>query len=304
MLAAVTFLAVIIGVRASNLDHHFHYAWQDLATTSGIKAESLWLPDYRADVDALPIDGISKNASGITYDHDSRSLWIVVNSPPALVELDLDFTIRRKIELRNFVDPEAVAWLGDGRFAIADERKRAVVMAVIDPGTRVIDRKNSRGVSVYSGGANNRGLEGIAVDPIQRRLFTVREQGPRQMYTVSGFIDGSEKPSVDRPIEFDLADLGLEDLSGLHFDVFTRHLLVLSDESRELAEVDLQGNRISSMVFETGLGGLATRIPQAEGVTLDDRGRLYIVSEPNLIYRFTTEILPHRRYALNSPAAH
>ena len=58
------------------------------------------------------------------------------------------------------------------------------------------------------------------------------------------------------------------------------------------------------MVFETGLGGLATRIPQAEGVTLDDRGRLYIVSEPNLIYRFTTGKLPHRRYALNSPAAH
>jgi hypothetical protein len=43
---------------------------------------------------------------------------------------------------------------------------------------------------------------------------------------------------------------------------------------------------VSMMPLWRGWPGLKRSIPQAEGVTTDAQGALYIVSEPNLFYRF------------------
>ncbi|ETC69015.1 MULTISPECIES: SdiA-regulated domain-containing protein, partial [Salmonella] len=48
----------------------------------------------------------------------------------------------------------------------------------------------------------------------------------------------------------------------------------------------LDGGR-KVMSLHRGLCGLRSDIPQAEGITSDDRDTLWIVSEPNLFYRFT-----------------
>jgi uncharacterized protein YjiK len=40
------------------------------------------------------------------------------------------------------------------------------------------------------------------------------------------------------------------------------------------------------MTLLGGFNGLKKTIPRAEGVTMDDTGTLYMVSEPNLFYRF------------------
>ena len=286
LLGAAGIVALIVGVRVFNLDYRLHYAWQAWNTSEAVRDQSIWLPGYRADVSGLPIEGVSENASGITYDHDRDSLWVVVNNPPALIELDLDFRLRRKIELVNFRDPEGVAYLGDGAFAIVDERSRALIVAPVERDTSVLDRHRLSEVVVYRDDSGNRGLEGVAVDSIAGRVFVVREQDPRQLFMVNGLVDEAGLPSVELAIDIDMDDIGLDDLSGLHFDATTRHLLVLSEDSKKLAELDLQGNRISYMGFEWGLGGLAAFIPHPEGVTMDGQGRLYVVSEPNLIYRF------------------
>ena len=75
------------------------------------------------------------------------------------------------------------------------------------------------------------------------------------------------------------------DLS-LHALERTGHLVLLSDESQLLIELGEKGQLVSSRFLLGGFAGLADSVPQAEGVTFDDRGNLYLASEPNLFYRF------------------
>ena len=78
--------------------------------------------------------------------------------------------------------------------------------------------------------------------------------------------------------------LFLRDISSLTYDARTGHALVLSDESRLLLEVDEQGEPVSFISLSGGMNGLTRGIAQAEGVTMDAAGNIYIVSEPNLFY--------------------
>jgi uncharacterized protein YjiK len=78
----------------------------------------------------------------------------------------------------------------------------------------------------------------------------------------------------------------MRDFSSLTIDQRTGHLLVLSDESRMLLELDELGNPVSFISLAMGFNGLARSIKQAEGVAMDGQGTIYIVSEPNLFYVF------------------
>lgn len=79
------------------------------------------------------------------------------------------------------------------------------------------------------------------------------------------------------------------DLSSVVFDQQSGHLILLSDESKLLIEMTDEGKVVSFRSLARGFAGLLKGIPQAEGVTIDDEGYLYVVSEPNLFYRFTRE---------------
>ena len=86
--------------------------------------------------------------------------------------------------------------------------------------------------------------------------------------------------------------LFVNDLSSLTLHEASGHLLLLSDRSKLVVEYDADGNPISMLPLWRGFRGLKASVPQAEGVALDSDGRLYIVSEPNLFYRFVaTEAL-------------
>jgi uncharacterized protein YjiK len=53
-----------------------------------------------------------------------------------------------------------------------------------------------------------------------------------------------------------------------------------------LLELDETGEQVSFMTLLGGFNGLKDRIPRAEGVAMDEHGTLYMVSEPDLFYRF------------------
>ena len=60
----------------------------------------------------------------------------------------------------------------------------------------------------------------------------------------------------------------------------------MSHESRNIVQCSLDGRPVSRLSLDVGSAGLKRAIPQAEGITMDDRQVLYVLSEPNLFYVF------------------
>lgn len=287
LVISMSVLLVLFIVRWMDLDDRVWYYFQDLTTSEETKRHSVWLPSYEADITEVLIPGVTENASGITYDYDNQTLWVIVNGPPLLLELDLQFNVLRRFELKNFKDPEGVTYAGKRRLLLTDERDQTIVLAKVDSQTKHIDRNELQQISLNVNGYGNKGLEGIAIDRSTNTIYAVRERDPMKLFKINGFIENKNHINIRNSDEVEVTSLYLDDLSGLHYDANTKHLLILSDESKLLAEVDLEGNKVSYMELVKGFNSLSKTIPQAEGVTMDDQGHLYIVSEPNMIYRYS-----------------
>ncbi len=261
--------------------------WQQATADAAQRERAVWLPDYRVDIEARPLAGIAANLSGLTYDPDRRSLFAITNAPPEIIELSLSGDVLRRIPLSGVRDPEAIEYVGPGEFVLTDERRQALVYVRIDAGTRAVDAGRAPRLALGIGRNGNKGFEGLAFDAASGRLFVAKERDPQHIYEVRGFpfsataaVDIAEDAARD-------AALPGTDLAGLHFDAASGHLLALSEESRLLVEFATDGRPLSSLSLAAGRSGLQKAVPQAEGVTLDDQGRVYVVSEPNLFYRFT-----------------
>lgn len=248
---------------------------------------SVWLPDYKVVVDARPIDGIDDNLSALTWNGDTKTLFAVVNNPPLIVELSTAGELLRRIDLHGFEDPEAIEYIGDGHYIVADEQTQKIIRVAIDPRTAEIHAEGLQRLTLGMGPVGNKGLEGLAWDSDNRKLYAAKERNPVHIYEVTGF---PHEPSTTLDIEVTgnrRRDdrLFLDDVSSLDFNRKHQHLLVLSDESRRIIEIDKQGHPVSSLSLAAG-NGLRQPVPQAEGIAMDDEENLYIVSEPNLFYLF------------------
>lgn len=282
-------LAVLAGVAQQwRLFERSWFALQEWRHEAEWKARSLWLPDYRVAVEAQPIEGLADDVSALTYDPDRRSLFTVTNQKAELIELSLQGQVLRRIPLVGFGDAEAVEYVGPGSYVISDERAQRLFKVHVDPRTRWLDAADSEQLSLGLGLNGNKGFEGLAYDSAGRRLFVAKERDPLRILEITGFPGGEQR--LNLRVADDLRRdrrLFVRDLSSLQFDEGTGHLLALSDESRLVLELDIDGRPISSLSLLRGMHGLKRAVPQAEGLAMDDTGELYLVSEPNLFYRFT-----------------
>lgn len=270
----------------------FDRAWfavQEWRHADAWKERSIWLPDYRVRVEAQPIEGLSDDVSALTFDPDRRTLFTVTNQPAQIIELSLQGKVLRTIPLTGFGDAEAIEYISRGVYVITDEREQRLVKVRLEDDTRFIDAADAQQLSLGIGLNGNKGFEGLAYDPLRQRLFVAREKAPVGIIEVNGFFN-------DRGEALDLSvggdprrdrGLFLTDLSSLYYHKASDHLLVLSDESRLVIELDRAGRPLGGLTLRAGNHGLADDVPQAEGLAMDDRGNLYLVSEPNLFYRFS-----------------
>jgi uncharacterized protein YjiK len=244
--------------------------------------QSIWLPGYRAVLQGKPLQGLEGDeVSGLTYSPESDTLFTVTGKHPQLIELTLDGQVMRRIDLHGFANPEGVEMLSNGRLAIIDERKRTLTTFKLGALTRSLEFTDLASFDLGFADAGNKGFEGIAWDSRNERVLLGKERGPLGLFSLP-FPGEDGATGALQPVAS--GHLFLRDISSLTYDARTGHALVLSDESRLLLEVDEQGEPVSFISLSGGMNGLTRGIAQAEGVTMDAAGNIYIVSEPNLFY--------------------
>ncbi|WP_462401530.1 SdiA-regulated domain-containing protein [Pseudomonas sp. Marseille-QA0332] len=287
-ICALLVCVLLLGVAGQQL-RLFERAWFNLRTWWQPAEHGMLLHDYRVVLEARPIEGLHDDVSALTYDPDRKSLFTVTNARSELIELSLDGQILRRIALVGFGDPEAVEYVGPGSYVITDERQQRLIRVRIEDETTYLDAAEAEQLTLGIGLNGNKGFEGLAYDSAGRRLFVAKERDPMQIYVVQGFPHADPaQPYALRVVQDKERDarLFVRDLSSLQFDERSGHLLALSDESRLVVELDEQGRPLSTMSLKRGYQGLKRNVPQAEGIAMDDAGRLYLVSEPNLFYLF------------------
>ena len=251
--------------------------------SSAERIESVWLPDYLVDIDAKPLPGMDEDeASDLSFNPQTRTLFAVMGKNPFLVELTLDGDVLRKIPLVGWENPEGLAVLENGLIAIVDERNHDLTLVKVDASTSTLNHDDFPSYDLGKSVKSNKGFEAIAWDPMRQRLIIGEERPPR-LFTWSA--DGRGPLKGGKQL-LPSDELDLRNLSALAVDPRTGHVLVLSADSNMLLELDEKGEQVSFMTLLGAFNGLGSRVPRAEGVTMDDQGNLYMVSEPALFYRF------------------
>lgn len=292
LLSVLVLVLLLLGVFAH--EHRlFERAWfnvQQWQQPGKGQEASLLLSEYQVDIEAKVIVGVDDDVSALTYDPDRNSLFTVTNKQAQLIELSLDGELVRRINLHGFGDAEAVEYISPGLYVITDERRQRLIKVKVNDRTTDVYAEQSQQLSLGLGLNGNKGFEGLAYDAIGQRLFVAKERDPMRIYEIHGFPHRDpDQPFAVHVVDNTQRDAGLfvRDLSSLQFDERSGHLLALSDESRLVLELDIDGKPISSLSLLRGRNGLKRSVPQGEGIATDSQGVLYLVSEPNLFYRFS-----------------
>jgi uncharacterized protein YjiK len=288
VLTIASFLAAVGYVRLNHLDVLWWYDWK--LNRQVMSDQALALGRYRVDIEARQVEGINDDLSALTYNPDTGTLFALLNGEPLLLELSVEGEVLRRIPVKGVRDMEGLTHVAGNQYVIAKERDQRLSLVTITEATRELDVSAAPSLVIALDEPGNKGFEGLSWDQANRRLLVVRERDPLRVLSVSGFVDAEagEPRSLDiTEIKSDgSARLFMSDLSSVSVDRSSGHIMLLSDESHMVVEYDAEQNPVSLLGLWRGMSGLRKTVPQAEGLAVDDLDRVYVVSEPNLFYRF------------------
>ncbi|MFN3579751.1 MAG: SdiA-regulated domain-containing protein [Pseudomonas sp.] len=289
--AVVAVAVLVLGYGVLHYHHLDVLLWKSWRLNSQTMPEqALNLGRYRVEIDARVVEGVDDDLSALTYNSERNTLFSVLNGQPVVVELSLEGELLRWIPVSGVRDMEGLTHVEGDLYVIAEERTQRLMLAQITDTTESLDLSAVPSLTLALDQVGNKGFEGLSWDDEAQRLLVVKERQPLRLLAVEGFVHSTAGDLLDiRISELKASDsrrLFMRDLSSLTAHSESGHLLLLSDESRMLVEYDDQGRPLSLLGLWRGMHGLARSVPQAEGLAIDSQGRIYIVSEPNLFYRF------------------
>lgn len=262
--------------------------WHVWGSSQDKQQTSMRLQHYVVEREAIAIPEVGEDLSDLSYNHETHTLFTVSNAAPWVIELSLEGKVLRKIHVTGISDMEGIAHIGGNRFVLLNEDEHKLVLAEINPGVDSIDVSSGPSLTLSMYAHDNKGFEGVDWDKEQNRLLVAKERSPKRVIAVRGFADAVPGQSVNIQIEKlqETVSSGLRDLSAITYDTDSGHILLLSDDSRMVAQYDTQGRLLDSLALWRGFQGLTRSVPQAEGLAIGPDKRIYVISEPNLFYVF------------------
>lgn len=249
------------------------------------------LSAYCADIQAQPVPGVDRNLSGLTYNRETGTLFAVINRPAAIVELSVEGQTLSRWALEGPVDPEGITHVTGKSFVVVDEKENRLYQVNVPlTGASVLTAQAltpSRQLSTI----RNLGMEGVSWDQRRGQLVVVQEKWPQRVIRYTG-MQASQLELLPGASRSDWEPRGWHglvtgDLSSVTVNEATSHWLMLSASSALVALYDEAGKLLDVMPLWQGHHGLKKKIPQGEGIATDLNGRIFVVSEPNLFYRFS-----------------
>ncbi len=243
---------------------------------------------------------LAQEASAVTYNWDTDSLFVVGDGGTSIVQVSKTGALINSMTLApgsspqgtDFFDPEGLTYIGGGKFVMTEERDRNAVEFTYAAGSTL-----ARGGALTAHlGTNvgNVGLEGLSYDPLTGGFIFVKEKSPEGVFqtTIDFANDTASNGSASTVNSVNLFDptlLGVLDIADVYAlsnnpalsgAADETHLLILSQESGKVVEVDRAGTVISTLTIVSDPGNpLDVVAQQHEGITMDRDGNLYLVSE-------------------------
>ncbi|PVZ83977.1 hypothetical protein C9426_24925 [Serratia sp. S1B] len=252
----------------------------------------------------LPV-GSGKNLlaaeiSAVTYNWDTDTLFGVGDGGTAIVQLSKQGVLLDSMALpadtskpagTYFYDTEGIAYVGGGKFVLAEERYRQLDLLTYTANT-TFDPSQSQAVKLGTT-IGNIGIEGVTYDPATGGFIAVKEKDPMGIFfTTVDYASGTASngsPTTENSVNLfdpelisvpgtgtvaDLADVyALSNVLPAASADYNR-LLLISEESGQIVKMDRQGNVYSSRYVE-----IAPLHAQLEGITLDKDLNLYLTAE-------------------------
>jgi len=242
---------------------------------------------------------LAQEASGVAYDPDTDSLFIVGDGGTSVTQVSKTGALIDSMTLAagsspqgtTFYDTEGIAYVGDGEFVMTEERDRQLVRFTYAAGT-TLTRGDVDTVKLGTS-IGNVGLEGLTNDPTSGGFVVVKETDPESIFQTdidwdAGTATNGSPTTTESTDLFSPALAGLADFS----DVFAlsnlatltgpeaSHLLILSQESGQIVNVDRAGAVSSKLTLISDPDNPLSLPEQThEGLTMDEDGNLYVVSE-------------------------
>jgi len=243
---------------------------------------------------------LCQEASSVTYNWDTDTLFVVGDGGTSVVQVSKTGQLIDSMTLApgsspqgtDFYDTEGVTYIGNGKFVMVEERYRqANLFTYIASGT--LHRADAKAVKLGTT-IGNIGLEGISYDPLTGGFICVKEKDPQAVFQTGIDFDAGTatngSPTTTDSINLfnpalagtaDFSDVfALSNLPALNGQADYSHLLIISQESGQIINIDRSGTVYSRLTLVADPGNPLSIVDQThEGVTMDRSGNLYVVSE-------------------------